>query len=106
MCRRGVINILTGLKPELVPILAGHMDVNALDTWGVPREMREQVEVSAMESVKRVARPPRDGDDRFDWLDDRRAQRPGVDHALPGDEDGLAPDRGLAPPRATSRRDT
>jgi acyl-CoA reductase-like NAD-dependent aldehyde dehydrogenase len=72
----GVINILTGHKQELVPILAAHMDVNAIDTWGVPREMREQIEVSAMESVKRVARAPRDGDDRFDWLDDRRAQRP------------------------------
>jgi acyl-CoA reductase-like NAD-dependent aldehyde dehydrogenase len=72
----GVINVLTGLKQELVPILAGHMDVNALDTWGVPRDMRESVEVSAMESVKRVARPPRTGDDRFDWLDDTIAQRP------------------------------
>ncbi len=72
----GVINILTGLKQELVPVLAGHMDVNAIDIWGVPREMREQIEISAMESVKRVARPPRDGDERFDWLDDRRAQRP------------------------------
>ena len=72
----GVINILTGLRTELVPTLAGHMDVNALDTWGVPRDMREQVEVSAMESVKRVSRPPRDADERFDWLDDARAQRP------------------------------
>ena len=70
-----VINILTGLRSELVPVLAGHMDVNALDTWGVPREMREQVETSAMESVKRVSRPPRDTD-AFDWLDDGRAQRP------------------------------
>jgi len=72
----GVINILTGLRSELVPILAGHMDVNAIDIWGVPREMREDVEVTAMENVKRVARPPRDGDERFDWLDDARAQRP------------------------------
>jgi acyl-CoA reductase-like NAD-dependent aldehyde dehydrogenase len=72
----GVINVLTGLRSELVPILAGHMDVNALDMWGVPREMREQVEISAMENVKRVARPPRDGEERFDWLDDRIAQRP------------------------------
>jgi acyl-CoA reductase-like NAD-dependent aldehyde dehydrogenase len=72
----GVINILTGMRSELVPILAGHMDVNAIDTWGVPREMREGVEISAMESVKRVARPPRSGDERFDWLDDRIAQRP------------------------------
>lgn len=72
----GVINVLTGLKAELVPVMAGHMDVNAIDIWGVPREMREGVEVSAMESVKRVARPPRDGEERFDWLDDSRAQRP------------------------------
>ena len=71
-----VINVLTGLRRELVPVLAGHMDVNALDTWGVAREMREQVEALAMESVKRVARPPRAGVERFDWLDDRVAQRP------------------------------
>ncbi len=71
-----VINILTGWRNELVPILAGHMDVNALDIWGVPREMREQIEITAMESVKRVSRPPRGGEERFDWLDDRVAQRP------------------------------
>ena len=72
----GVINILTGLRKELVPIMASHMDVNAIDTWGVPREMRASVEVSAVENVKRVARPPSGVDERFDWLDDRRAQRP------------------------------
>jgi acyl-CoA reductase-like NAD-dependent aldehyde dehydrogenase len=72
----GVINLLTGWKQELVPILAGHMDVNAIDIWGVPREMRESVEVAAMESVKRVARPPRVPEERFDWLDNRIAQRP------------------------------
>lgn len=72
----GVINVLTGLRRELVPVLAGHMDVNALDAWGVPREMLAATEESAMESVKRVARPPRSGDERFDWLDDNVAQRP------------------------------
>jgi acyl-CoA reductase-like NAD-dependent aldehyde dehydrogenase len=72
----GVINILTGLRRELVPIMASHMDVNAIDTWGVPREMRTAVEEAAVENVKRVARPPRNADERFDWLDDRRAQRP------------------------------
>ncbi len=72
----GVVNVLTGVTAELVPWLAGHMDVNAIDIWGVPREMREEIEISAMESVKRVARPPRSGDERFDWLDDRVAQRP------------------------------
>jgi acyl-CoA reductase-like NAD-dependent aldehyde dehydrogenase len=36
----GVINILTGQRRELVPILAAHMDVNAIDTWGVPDDLR------------------------------------------------------------------
>ena len=72
----GVINILTGLRRELVPIVASHMDVNAIDTWGVPRDMRTAVEEAAIENVKRLARPPRGADERFDWLDDRRAQRP------------------------------
>jgi acyl-CoA reductase-like NAD-dependent aldehyde dehydrogenase len=72
----GVINILTGWRKELVPIVATHMDVNALDTWGVPRDMRASVEISAVDNVKRLSRPPRGIDDRYDWLDDRRAQRP------------------------------
>jgi len=72
----GVINIITGLRRELVPILASHMDVNAIDSWGVPLEMRQSVEEAAVENVKRMARPPRGDADRFDWLDDRRAQRP------------------------------
>ena len=72
----GVINILTGLRHELVPIVAAHMDVNALDTWGVPADLRTQVEESAMDSVKRLARAPRGDPERFDWLDDGRAQRP------------------------------
>jgi acyl-CoA reductase-like NAD-dependent aldehyde dehydrogenase len=72
----GVINILTGLRRELVPVMAAHMDVNAIDIWGVPRDMRASVETTAVDNVKRVARPPRGVDDRYDWLDDRRAQRP------------------------------
>ena len=72
----GVVNILTGLQRELVPVLAAHMDVNALDIWGVAPDMRPQVEESAMDSVKRLARAPRTDTARFDWLDDRRAQRP------------------------------
>jgi acyl-CoA reductase-like NAD-dependent aldehyde dehydrogenase len=72
----GVINILTGYRRELFPILAGHMDVNGIDTWGVGVEDAESVEVAAMENLKRVARPPRGGVERFDWLDDGAAQRP------------------------------
>jgi acyl-CoA reductase-like NAD-dependent aldehyde dehydrogenase len=73
----GVINLITGYRKELVPWLASHMDVNALDVWGVPSEMRAAVEEAAVENVKRLSRPRRDVDpDRFDWLDDHRAQRP------------------------------
>ena len=50
----GVVNILTGLTAELVPWLAGHMDVNAIDATGVPEELRAQIEELAAENVKRV----------------------------------------------------
>ncbi|MGZ6271730.1 MAG: aldehyde dehydrogenase family protein [Candidatus Limnocylindrales bacterium] len=72
----GVVNILTGYRRELVPVLAAHMDVNALDTWGVAPDALEAVEVSAVDNVKRLARAPRGAAERFDWLDDRAAQRP------------------------------
>jgi acyl-CoA reductase-like NAD-dependent aldehyde dehydrogenase len=52
----GVVNILTGYTAELVPWLAGHMDVNAIDVTGVPEEMLVQVEDLATENMKRVTR--------------------------------------------------
>ena len=73
----GVINVLTGRKHELVPVLAAHEDVDALDVWGVPDDLRESVELSAADSVKRVARRPKGAvDAKFDWLDDRASERP------------------------------
>jgi acyl-CoA reductase-like NAD-dependent aldehyde dehydrogenase len=73
----GVINVLTGLRRELVPVLAAHVDVDAIDVWGVPTDMRAEVETLAADNVKRVARrPARTTDERFDWLDDRAAERP------------------------------
>jgi len=73
----GVVNLLTGLKKELVPVLAAHVDVDALDTWGVAADQQVAVEVSAAESIKRIARRPRGiADQAFDWTDDRAAQRP------------------------------
>jgi acyl-CoA reductase-like NAD-dependent aldehyde dehydrogenase len=55
----GVVNILTGQVRELVPWLAGHMDVNAIDVTGVPDDLIAEVETLAAENVKRVHRPPR-----------------------------------------------
>ena len=54
----GVVNILTGLTGELVPWLAGHMDVNAIDVTGVPEDLLAQAEELAAENVKRVHRAP------------------------------------------------
>jgi acyl-CoA reductase-like NAD-dependent aldehyde dehydrogenase len=54
----GVVNILTGHTAELVPWLAGHMDVNALDATGVPDDLRREVEELSAENVKRVHRAP------------------------------------------------
>jgi acyl-CoA reductase-like NAD-dependent aldehyde dehydrogenase len=73
----GVVNLLTGLKRDLVPVLAAHVDVDAVDTWGVPPDDQAAVEISAAESIKRIARRPRGiSDAAFDWTDDRAAQRP------------------------------
>ena len=73
----GVINVITGRKRELIPWLASHEDVDALDVWGVPDDLRVDVELAAAESVKRVLRRPTGATDaRFDWLDDRASERP------------------------------
>ena len=73
----GVVNVLTGLRKELVPVLAGHADVDSLDTWGVPPELQESVEIAAAQDITRILRrPARTTDARFDWTDDRVAQRP------------------------------
>jgi acyl-CoA reductase-like NAD-dependent aldehyde dehydrogenase len=73
----GVVNVLTGYREELVPVLAAHVDVDGLDGWGIPDDLRTPAELAAADSVKRVARrPPGVTDARFDWLDDRAAERP------------------------------
>lgn len=50
----GVVNILTGYRSELAPVLAGHMDVNAIDLTGV--DETAELELLAAENVKRVVR--------------------------------------------------
>ena len=55
----GVINILTGIKTELVPVLAGHVDVDTIDVWGVPAALRTETELVAADNIKRIARNAR-----------------------------------------------
>jgi acyl-CoA reductase-like NAD-dependent aldehyde dehydrogenase len=52
----GVVNILTGSPAELVPWMAGHMDVNVLDLTGAPAELVADAESEAAENMKRVVR--------------------------------------------------
>jgi acyl-CoA reductase-like NAD-dependent aldehyde dehydrogenase len=49
----GVVNILTGQRAELGPVLASHMDVNAIDLTGSDGDAAE-LERLAAENVKRV----------------------------------------------------
>ncbi len=50
----GVVNVLTGRTAELAPVLAAHMDVNAIDLTGVERSGRAELERRAADNVKRV----------------------------------------------------
>src|ERR1019366_1586363 len=50
----GVVNVLTGRTGELAPVLAGHMDVNAIDLSGIDPPARAEFERLAAANVKRV----------------------------------------------------
>jgi acyl-CoA reductase-like NAD-dependent aldehyde dehydrogenase len=57
----GVVNVLTGLKDELIPWLADHMDVNAIDAGGASPEQAIRVQEGAVHNVKRVVLPATNG---------------------------------------------
>jgi acyl-CoA reductase-like NAD-dependent aldehyde dehydrogenase len=50
----GVVNVLTGRGGELAPVLAAHMDVNAIDLTGVDPAGRADLQRLAAGNVKRV----------------------------------------------------
>ncbi|MBX7041781.1 MAG: aldehyde dehydrogenase family protein [Ignavibacteria bacterium] len=49
----GVINILTGRKSELIPHLAGHFDVNAIDYCDNDISMKKEIQLLCANNVKR-----------------------------------------------------
>jgi acyl-CoA reductase-like NAD-dependent aldehyde dehydrogenase len=57
----GALNILTGRRAELAPILAGHADVNAIDLTGATGDVAE-LERLAAGNVKRIVRGMADGE--------------------------------------------
>lgn len=69
----GVINLISGIKTELVPWLAAHMDVNALDTTGVAADAVKAAQSTAAENVKRVVHFDAEA---IGWTDTRRSQGP------------------------------
>ena len=69
----GVINLISGLKSELVPWLASHMDVNAIDATGVAPDGIAAVQKAAAENVKRIVHFDAE---KIGWTDARRSQSP------------------------------
>jgi acyl-CoA reductase-like NAD-dependent aldehyde dehydrogenase len=57
----GAVNILTGDAAELGPVLAGHMDVNALDLTGADGDTTELERLTAG-NVKRIVRGAESGE--------------------------------------------
>jgi acyl-CoA reductase-like NAD-dependent aldehyde dehydrogenase len=61
----GVVNLLTGRGAELAPILAGHMDVNAIDLAGADGDAGE-LERLAAENVKRIVHGRADAESLYE----------------------------------------
>jgi len=53
----GAVNLVSGVRGELLPWLASHLDVNAIDAAGCTAEELAAVEEAAAAGVKRVVRP-------------------------------------------------
>ena len=69
----GVVNILTGEVAEVLPHLAKHMEVAALDLHGLAPALQKSVEVDAAGNVKRVRARALSEDA---WFDAKGAESP------------------------------
>jgi len=54
----GVVNIISGQRKELLPWLATHMDINAIDAAGCSADEIKTIETAAATNVKRVIKLP------------------------------------------------
>ncbi|MEM7144006.1 MAG: aldehyde dehydrogenase [Verrucomicrobiota bacterium] len=63
----GVVNILSGVRQELIPHIATHMDINAVvDGTGIP-EVKAALQTGVAENLKRVSSVPLE---EKDWFSD------------------------------------
>ncbi|MCX7926402.1 MAG: aldehyde dehydrogenase family protein [Fimbriimonadales bacterium] len=65
----GVVNFLSGRFKELLPHLAQHVEVDALNLCGVPEAERGALEQAAAETIKRFSHSPLLS--RTEWLSNR-----------------------------------
>ncbi len=84
----GVLNLLTGTRSELVPVISGHRDIDAVIAADVGADHARTLREGAAENVKRVkiiewasAQPrktarSRPGTASLDWFDDRTCETP------------------------------
>ena len=68
----GVVNLLSGKKKELVPALATHRDVDAIDDGSGDAALAALVEAEAADRVRRVSRPRAARE--ADWFDARKSE--------------------------------
>ena len=52
----GVVSVISGFRKELLPWLASHMDVNAIDVAGCTDDEVTEIEKAAADNVKRVVK--------------------------------------------------
>lgn len=64
----GVVNVLTGHKDELIPWLADHMDINAVDAAGASADQVHRVQEGAVHNVKRVVTAQQSHADQSPYL--------------------------------------
>jgi acyl-CoA reductase-like NAD-dependent aldehyde dehydrogenase len=68
----GVVNLLSGKKGELVPALATHRDVDAIDEGSGDAKLAILVESEAADRVRRISRPK--ATTPADWFDPRKTE--------------------------------
>lgn len=67
----GVVNILTGRRDELVPIIAGHRDIDAVSAAGLSDAEARTLREGVAENIKRVSIR-----EDVDWFDQRGCSGP------------------------------
>jgi acyl-CoA reductase-like NAD-dependent aldehyde dehydrogenase len=68
----GVVNVVSGKKSELVPALATHRDVDAIDDGSLDPALSKLIEEEAADRVRRIARPKAAA--AADWFDARKTE--------------------------------